>query len=114
MDALFAPIPPSGVRMAQVQLTAPNGGPRALDISVVPLRDPTGQLREFSGSVELSVDTCPNGGQMRFHVTDTGPDMPASLRGVIFEKFSQGHARIRCQHGGWGCRARWPNCWVAR
>ena len=50
------------------------------------------------------MDTCPDGGQMRFHVTDTGPGpgIPASLHGVIFEKFSQGHALISCQHGGTG------------
>ncbi|WP_198403240.1 ATP-binding protein [Acidovorax delafieldii] len=56
VDALFAPEPPTGVRMAQVQLTGPDGGPRALDISVVPLRDPTGQLRGFAGS---AVDVTP-------------------------------------------------------
>ena len=100
VDALFAPIPPSRVRMAQPQLTGPDGGPRALDISAVPLRNPTGQLRGFAGSVELPADTCPDGGQMRFHVTDTGPGIPASLHGVIFEKLSQGHARISDQHGG--------------
>ena len=36
--------------MAQVRLTGPAGETRALDISVVPLRDRSGKLRGFAGS----------------------------------------------------------------
>lgn len=50
VDALFDANEPSGVRMAQVQLSGPEGETRALDISVVPLRDRSGQLRGFAGS----------------------------------------------------------------
>src|SRR3989344_5213738 len=50
VDALFDATQPPGVRMAQVRLTGPAGETRALDISVVPLRDRSGQLRGFAGS----------------------------------------------------------------
>ena len=50
MDALFDATQPPGVRMAQVRLTGPAGETRALDISVVPLRDRSGKLRGFAGS----------------------------------------------------------------
>lgn len=50
VDALFDNAGPSGVRMAQAHLAGPNGETRALDISVVPLRDRSGQLRGFAGS----------------------------------------------------------------
>lgn len=50
VDALFDPARPSGVRLAQAHLTGPDGEVRALDISVVPLHDLSGQLRGFAGS----------------------------------------------------------------
>lgn len=50
VDALFDSADPAGVRLAQVRITGPGGETRALDISVVPLRDPSGQLRGFAGS----------------------------------------------------------------
>jgi PAS domain S-box-containing protein len=50
VDALFDTTLPPGVRMAQVRLTGPAGETRVLDISVVPLRDRSGQLRGFAGS----------------------------------------------------------------
>lgn len=50
VDALFDASQPSGVRIAQVRLTGPAGETRSLDISVVPLRDRSGQLRGFAGS----------------------------------------------------------------
>ncbi|HCE92796.1 MAG: hypothetical protein A2Z90_10105 [Burkholderiales bacterium GWA2_64_37] len=50
VDALFDATQPPGVRMAQVRLTGPAGETRALDISVVPLRDRSGHLRGFAGS----------------------------------------------------------------
>ncbi len=56
VDTLFVAAPEAGVRMAQVRLTGPDGETRVLDISVVPLRDRTGQLRGFAGS---AVDVTP-------------------------------------------------------
>lgn len=54
------------------------------------------------GAIGLTIDSCPENNQVRFHVTDTGPGIAPSLHEVIFEKFSQGHARISYQHGGTG------------
>ena len=50
IDALFDATEPAGVRLAQVRLTGLSGETRALDISVVPLHDRSGQLRGFAGS----------------------------------------------------------------
>lgn len=50
VQALFDTALPSGVRQARVRLTGPGGETRALDISAVPLRDRSGQLRGFAGS----------------------------------------------------------------
>ena len=50
VDALFNATPASGVRMARVHLNGPSGATHALDISVVPLCDRSGQLRGFAGS----------------------------------------------------------------
>ncbi len=50
VDALFDASQPSGVRVTQARLTGPEGETRSLDISVVPLRDKSGQLRGFAGS----------------------------------------------------------------
>ena len=50
VDALFDTNQPTGVRLAQARITGPAGETRALDISVVPLRDRSGQLRGFAGS----------------------------------------------------------------
>ncbi len=55
-----------------------------------------------SGTVCLAVDTSADGHHVQFHVTDTGPGIPENLHEVIFEKFSQGHARVSYQHGGTG------------
>jgi len=54
------------------------------------------------GSVELAVEPRPQEQRIRFHITDTGPGIDPALHEVIFEKFSQGHARISYQHGGTG------------
>ena len=50
IDALFDSTRPAGGRLAQVRLTGLSGETRALDISVVPLHDRSGQLRGFAGS----------------------------------------------------------------
>lgn len=50
VDALFNATPASGVGLARVHLQGTDGETRALDISVVPLRDRSGQLRGFAGS----------------------------------------------------------------
>lgn len=50
VTALFNPAPAGGVRTARARLTGPDGETRALDISVVPLRDRAGRLRGFAGS----------------------------------------------------------------
>lgn len=54
------------------------------------------------GRVELAVEPDADGRQMLFHVTDTGPGIAPELQEVIFEKFSQGNARVSYQHGGTG------------
>ena len=54
------------------------------------------------GAVGLAVEPSADGQSVLFHVTDTGPGIPMALHDVIFEKFSQGHARISYQHGGTG------------
>lgn len=54
------------------------------------------------GSVELAVERCTDNQRLLFHVTDTGPGIDPALHDVIFEKFSQGNARISYQHGGTG------------
>lgn len=56
VDALFVASPATGVRMAQVRLTGPDGATHVLDVSAVPLRDTAGQLRGFAGS---AVDVTP-------------------------------------------------------
>lgn len=55
-----------------------------------------------TGAVGLAVDISPDGNNVLFHVGDTGPGIPSSLYEVIFERFSQGNARISYQHGGTG------------
>ncbi|MHA7602090.1 sensor histidine kinase [Alicycliphilus sp. T452] len=54
------------------------------------------------GGVELAVEPSADGRWMLFHVTDTGPGIAPELQEVIFEKFSQGNARVSYQHGGTG------------
>lgn len=55
-----------------------------------------------TGSVCLSVDLSPDRRHVLCHVTDTGPGIATAQHSVIFEKFSQGHARVSYQHGGTG------------
>ena len=55
-----------------------------------------------AGGVRLAVGMDASGQQVLLRVTDTGPGIPHELHGVIFEKFSQGHARISYEHGGTG------------
>lgn len=50
ITALFNHAPAGGVRTAQARLTGPDGETRALDISVVPLRDRAGRVGGFAGS----------------------------------------------------------------
>jgi signal transduction histidine kinase len=63
------------------------------------------------GSVTVRVRCAPDGagavpgtvpGTVVFDVLDTGPGIPASLQGVIFEKFRQANDRVSYQHGGTG------------
>jgi len=55
-----------------------------------------------SGAVRLEVAMSPDDRAVLFHVSDSGPGIPAHLHDTIFEKFSQGHARISYEHGGTG------------
>ena len=55
-----------------------------------------------AGTVHLSVEMSPGGRQLLFRVADTGPGIAPALHEAIFEKFSQGHARVSYQHGGTG------------
>ena len=55
-----------------------------------------------SGAVRLSVELDLGRKQLLFRVADTGPGIPPELHEAIFEKFSQGHARVSYQHGGTG------------
>lgn len=54
------------------------------------------------GHVELAVEPSADGRQMLFHATDTGPGIDSAMHESIFEKFSQGDARVSCRHGGTG------------
>ena len=54
------------------------------------------------GSIGLTVRPSPREGWVLFDVTDTGPGIALALHEVIFEKFSQGSARVSYQHGGTG------------
>ena len=55
-----------------------------------------------TGSVELRVEPSAQSDHVLFHVKDTGPGIPPEQYERIFEKFSQGHARISYEHGGTG------------
>lgn len=55
-----------------------------------------------SGSVHVSMDMDRDRQRVLIRVQDTGPGIPPELHGLIFEKFSQGHARISYEHGGTG------------
>jgi signal transduction histidine kinase len=55
-----------------------------------------------SGAVRLELAMSPSGRDVLFRVSDSGPGIPAHLHDAIFEKFSQGHARISYEHGGTG------------
>ncbi len=52
------------------------------------------------GEVRVAVDT--RGSELRIHVSDTGPGIPADRHETIFERFRQGDARVSYQHGGTG------------
>jgi signal transduction histidine kinase len=54
------------------------------------------------GSIGLAVRPGMRDGWVLFDVTDTGPGIAPALHEVIFEKFSQGSARVSYQHGGTG------------
>ncbi|WP_287924856.1 ATP-binding protein, partial [Diaphorobacter sp.] len=54
------------------------------------------------GGVRVDVEIDAQGQQMLFHVTDTGPGIALELQEQIFEKFSQGGARVSYEHGGTG------------
>lgn len=54
------------------------------------------------GYVSVKVEPSADSSHVLLHVTDTGPGIPAELQEKIFEKFSQGNARVSYQHGGTG------------
>lgn len=55
-----------------------------------------------AGSVGLAVEPSLDGSHILFHITDTGPGIDPALHQRIFEKFSQGSARVSYEHGGTG------------
>ncbi len=52
------------------------------------------------GEVRVAVET--RDGELRVHVSDTGPGIPEAQHETIFERFRQGDARVSYQHGGTG------------
>lgn len=93
-----------------LRLTASTGGevPAMVITDRLKLKQILGNLLSnaikftHEGIVSLAVESGAGDSPVRFHVTDTGPGIAPSLHEVIFEKFSQGHARISYQHGGTG------------
>ncbi|EHR73182.1 signal transduction histidine kinase [Burkholderiales bacterium JOSHI_001] len=57
---------------------------------------------KFTDAGRVSVDVECLGGELLCHVTDTGPGIAPDLHDKVFERFSQGHARVSYQHGGTG------------
>lgn len=55
-----------------------------------------------SGTVDLSVVPSAEGTQVLLQVKDTGPGIDPALHERIFDKFSQGDARVSYEHGGTG------------
>ena len=52
------------------------------------------------GSVAIEAEVA--GGELRVHVVDTGLGIDPAQHELIFERFRQGDARVRYQHGGTG------------
>ena len=57
---------------------------------------------KFTDAGRVSVDVECQGGELLCHITDTGPGIAPELHDKVFERFSQGHARVSYQHGGTG------------
>lgn len=54
------------------------------------------------GSVSMEAEPAPDACHVLIHVRDTGCGISVEQQARIFEKFSQGHARISYEHGGTG------------
>ena len=57
---------------------------------------------KFTEQGQVTIRALQRDGGVAFQVIDTGPGIPESLQGVIFEKFRQANDRVSYQHGGTG------------
>jgi len=57
---------------------------------------------KFTSEGGVTIELGATADQVRVHVVDTGPGIPAELHETIFEKFRQGNARVSYEHGGTG------------
>lgn len=57
---------------------------------------------KFTSEGCVTIELGATADQVRVHVVDTGPGIPAELHETIFEKFRQGNARVSYEHGGTG------------
>ncbi len=57
---------------------------------------------KFTDHGEVRVALEVREGELRVHVSDTGPGIAPGMQELIFEKFRQGDARVSYQHGGTG------------
>ncbi len=55
-----------------------------------------------TGSVTLAAEPTEDGQRLRLHVRDTGCGIAPHLHEKVFEKFSQGNAKVSYTHGGTG------------
>jgi signal transduction histidine kinase len=57
---------------------------------------------KFTAHGHVAIEVERDATQMRLHVSDTGPGIPAEQHALIFERFQQADSRVAHQHGGTG------------